>query len=465
MQDLFLFIVCMAVTTFIGWNVFSLLSRNKEKGDFSGLETIGLSFLLGFGAVTLQMFIMGILGANLSRVNILVPWIAVVALNLLLPKKNLKSSIAPKLAYSKGEITLFVLIALQASYNFLRAVLKPIEAYDSVAIYGLKAKVIYFTQSLGSDFFANIGSYFHGAHPDYPLFISLSESWVYTFLGNFNDFIVKAIFPLFYVSFIFIFYAIVKRITKDNKLAVLFMFLLATVKQFSDYSIIGVSDMELGIFFAISAAYFYIWTINKRKACFINLSLVGTILCLWTKNEGMLLSLIMISIVLLYLFINFKKVDHKVNLRMFSYVFIASLAILAWLLFKKYNGFTNENFNLSMISISSFFDNFKKIPSILYEYQKHLFGFKKWNIIWILWILVWIKEFKAAFSKDIKYITLIFILFGLGYSAMYIFSAVEIKFFLSATGSRFLLHILPLAVFWMAILVSKTKLLEGYYEK
>jgi len=43
---------------------------------------------------------------------------------------------------------------------------------------------------------------------------------------------------------------------------------------------------------------------------------------------------------------------------------------------------------------------------------------------------------------------------------MYIFSAVEIRFFLSATGSRFLLHALPAALLFTALVAKKGKLLE-----
>ena len=68
------------------------------------------------------------------------------------------------------------------------------------------------------------------------------------------------------------------------------------------------------------------------------------------------------------------------------------------------------------------------------------------------------KEFKHVFSKNIRYVTIAIILFGLGYFLMYIFSIVEIRFFVSKTASRFLLHILPVTMFWIALAVNKREL-------
>ena len=70
-----------------------------------------------------------------------------------------------------------------------------------------KAKIIYLAGGINKSFFTDIAANFQGAHADYPLLIPLSEAWVYTFLGSFNDILAKAIFPCFYLSFIFVFYA------------------------------------------------------------------------------------------------------------------------------------------------------------------------------------------------------------------------------------------------------------------
>ena len=463
MPDFILLILCILITGFLGWNIVSILSARTKKPGLFHLESIGLSFLLGIGLIAMQMFIMGLYRISFTRLNILMPWIPVIVMNFLFTKPFVK----PKPSDSKylkitfSELVLLSLIALQVLYNFFRALIKPIESYDAVAIHGLKSKIIYLSGGITPDFFQNISSNFQGAHPDYPLLISLAETWIYTFLGKFDDILVKAIFPLFYLSFIFIFYAVLKRITKSRPISLLFTFFLVSVKQFSDYSTIGYADMELGIYFAISLIYLYLWIRNTENIFFLSISLLASILCLWTKNEGILLTAMLIFVFFAYLVINLRSIRGRKILYFFLYAIIILSFILSWNSFKSFQGLVNENFNPSMISIRSLVENLNKIPIIIYEYQKQLFGFKKWNIIWILFILVFLRGFKTAFSGNVKYITLVFFLFGLGYMLMYIFSAVDVAFFVRFTGSRFLLHILSVAVFWMAVIVSKQRLIEN----
>ncbi|MCQ9207336.1 MAG: hypothetical protein NG740_05635 [Omnitrophica bacterium] len=454
MQNLILLILCILVTGFIGWNVLYLLSGRKGFERFFAAEKIGLSYLLGFGVITIQMFIMGLLGMRFTRLAILLPWVFVAAVNLARGLRRSRSEGRGPFRFCVTDLALIALIALQTCYNFFRALIKPIEAYDSVAIYGLKAKIMHLAGGLPPDFFRALASNFHGAHPDYPLLIPLSEVWVYTFLGNFNDILVKAIFPLFYLSFILVFYAVLKRITENVRLSLLFTFALASIKQFSDYSTIGVADLVLGIYFGAALFYLYAWIKDNKNTQFLNISLIFSILCAWSKNEGIFLLYIVLSLLFLYLFSNIGKIPNRVKWHLALYALFAVALSLSWMAFKNYHGLVNENFDLAMLNIGRFITGLKKIPAIMYEYQKQFFGFKKWNIIWILFAFVLFKRARTAVSGNIRLITAAFLLFGLGYTLMYIFSAVEIAFFVRFTGSRFLLHILPVSVFWMAVIYS-----------
>ncbi|GEM_PF-535583 len=486
-------ILCIFATCLVGWNILYALSIRRGLEGFSFLELSGLSYLFGMGAISAQMFLMGMSGIGYTRLNILLPWAVITGLNVFVAVLRNKGGYsaannhygegagpAPKEEKAPYQDTkydpvgakqppagrfrsisslamtaaLFCFIALQTAYNIFRALMRPIESYDAVAIHGLKAKVIYLAGGINENFFGNISSFFQGAHPDYPLLIPFSQVWFYTFLGNFNDILVKMIFPLFYLSFILVFYAVLKRITKSRFSAVLFTFLLATVKQFSDYSTIGYADMETGIYFAAGLFYLYLW-FSRKKMSFLAISLISSVFCLWTKNEGTLLALINMLVFLFYVLANIAKSEKKRLLLFFPYAAALICVILAWYGFKEFHGLENENFNLSMIGAGKLRAASGSVPAVLYEYQKQFFGFKKWNIIWILCFLVFLAGLKAAFSNNIKYITAALFLFALGYSAVYIFSDVNIKFFLHSTGSRFLLHVLPVAVFWMALIVHE----------
>ena len=84
MRDFILLILCILVTGFIGWNVLYLLCGRSRSAGLYGGEKLGLSYLFGFGVISLQMFIMGLFGIEFTRFNILFPWAFIVAINLLL---------------------------------------------------------------------------------------------------------------------------------------------------------------------------------------------------------------------------------------------------------------------------------------------------------------------------------------------------------------------------------------------
>ena len=93
---------------------------------------------------------------------------------------------------------------------------------------------------------------------------------------------------------------------------------------------------------------------------------------------------------------------------------------------------------------------FSRVASILYEYQRQAFGVKYWNLAWIAFILIAAAGFKKLFSEEIRYIT-IPIFFTLAcYTAIYFITPNGIDWQLRTTASRLLIHILPLAMFYMA---------------
>ncbi len=469
-----LVLLCILTTSSLGFSVLFIACGRNGLKDVTQAEKIGFSYLFGMGAVSLSMFLVGISNIAFTRFNILFPW-AILSTGLIIwcvilkkpvPAEQLTKSPAligiGKLKVKGRDIALILLIVLQSLYNFFRALMKPIEAYDAVAIYGLKAKIMYLAHGITPDFFQNIASNFHGAHPDYPLLVPLSETWVYTFLGQFNDILVKAIFPMFYLSFLFVFYALLKKVTKNQTISILFTFLLASIKQFSDYSIIGMTDMQLGIFFAISVIYLYLWFSAREKTYLYSISLVGTIFCLWTKNEGMLLAMITLAVFFIYIVSNIRKVTRKDIYLFVLYMICIATLLLVWNNFKEGRVPLNENFNLSMVSIQNIKTGFTKIPAILYGYQKEFFGLKKWNILWIIFLGLFGWKIKMAILGKPRYITLAILLFFAGYFSMYMFSVVEIQFFVRFTASRFLLHILPVVVFWIAIMLKEAGLISEH---
>ncbi|MCK4463760.1 MAG: hypothetical protein KAU58_05555, partial [Candidatus Omnitrophica bacterium] len=335
--------------------------------------------------------------------------------------------------------------------------IKPIESYDSVAIYALKSKMLYLAGTLPQNFFTKVANNFQGAHPDYPLLIPIAETWFYTFINNFNDFLVKSIFPVYFLSFVIVFYFILKRILGSRFGALLFTFVLVSIKQFNDYATIGMLDLLLGINFSIAFLYLFLWILNN-KSIFLTLSLFFSILTLWTKNEGLMLIAINLTILFLFLLKNRVRRTKETLIPVFVYVLIIVVIVLSWSGYKSCLGLVSDNFPLSSISFKTLISNFRRLPLIAYEYQKQLFGFKQWNIMWIVALALFITRFKKSIVQKTVYLTFNIILFFIGCTIVYIFvpePSDYFFYFLNRTFSRFLLHILPICIFWIAYMTKE----------
>lgn len=459
-KDIFIILSWCIYTLSVGYAVIGVICK---KPDFIIPEKCSLAFMSGLGGISVCMFIAGYLGFGFSRIVILSVLSVFSLVGVYLFFKDIYSGgkVRLKFNFSKIQICFLFLILLLLGYTFYRSIIMPIESYDSVSIYALKSKIIYLNNGIFNNFFKYLSENFHGTHPDYPLLVPMAEVWFYEFCNNFNEFAVKGIFPLYFIFFAVIFYCSLSRYVKNRTHLLIWTFMVCSVPQFNNYATIGVADLILSINFFVSFIYLYKWIFDKKRNSYLVISAIFSALTLWTKNEGMLLVLFNIILILPSL-LSRESRSHLVKTSL--YIFSIFLLILAWNLFKSKNGLINDNFTFSMINLPNFLTGINKIPAILYEYQKQFFGFKKWNICWILCFAIIALRGKSIFKDNNLPFCVVISLFFASYSFMYVFSQVEIHFFLSKTFSRFLLHIFPVVFFWAGML-SKDYLSEHHMDK
>jgi len=171
------------------------------------------------------------------------------------------------------------------------------DSFDSIGNFAFKAKLFFMEARVPYELFVNKSIDIQ--HPDYPLFIPLSETWVYMFLGKWNDLFVKALFPMFFAALLVIFYFALKRII-GKRFAFISTFFLATIPHFLNYATIGYADFALAMFYSVSFLYLFLWISYRRENKYLFLAALFSILAVWTKNEGIMLSLVNIAMLLLF---------------------------------------------------------------------------------------------------------------------------------------------------------------------
>lgn len=454
--DILKLIFWLGITLSIGWSILSIISYNR-KHLFFIIEKIALSYAFGLAAVSIEMAILSSVGIKFSIFSILVWWLPVFLTAFILAVSIDRLSGAENTIRDKSNLSFlekFCIfgISFEVFYAFFRALIKPLESYDSIAIYALKSKIFYLANIIPHNFFTDLKSFV--PHIEYPLLIPLSETYFYTFLGSLNDQLVKVIFPLYYISILAVFYSILRRFL-GRKYSLLFTFLLATVPQFKDYATIGYTDLPLAFYYSVSALYLFLW-MKEKETLYLILSFLTSIFSVWTKTEGLMLTGINLMVVVIYILL-----EGRVQFRQaFYYLLFSLVSISAYIFIRKTLGLGlhGDVTQRGPSDLARILLNIKNVPSILYEYQIQFFGPKKWNIVWIIFLFTFVANFKNSFSRGIRFITVTLIFIFLGYTSIYIMLSKSITWYLSTTASRFFIHFLPLVLFWLVLIFKELKL-------
>ncbi|MBI4974677.1 MAG: glycosyltransferase family 39 protein [Candidatus Omnitrophica bacterium] len=439
-------------TCFLGYNIIFLFDR---RNIFNLSERLGLSYLFGIAAVSLEMFILGIFKVRFAASIVLIVWLPVFILNFILYRGRRISQPFKKASsqrFSIFEKSVFSFLSFEVIYTFFRALMKPVESYDSVAIWSLKAKVLYLAKTVPNDFFHMIDMAFHGIHPDYPLLVPFSEVWFYTFINGFNDYLVKMIFPLNLLAFLLVFYGVLKKATANRPAALLAVFFLASIKQFNDYATDGTADLQMAIYATLTFVFLYMWVKTKDMPYF-TACVISCIFSLWTKNEGSLVFMITIALLTILIVTKRRAGEARTDeFRFFMYaLLILSVSFAAWSIFKAHLGLENDVININTFKKLDLAAIYKRIIPIAYEYQRHIFGFKKWNLIWIASLYCFAVRYRSLSFKRYGFIAIPALILLSAYTVIYLITPHDIKWHLSTSASRLLIHILPLFVFFTTL--------------
>lgn len=439
---------------FIGWNILYPLSLRSGKLSF--LEKLLISYGFGFGFISIEMFCFHFFNLKFSFVNITAPWIPLFIINAAIYLKTKKSSNnAIYNTKGRGNVLLNHFLAagitFEVLYAFFRALIKPVEAYDVVTLYAIRSKIFYLSKSIPHDFFYNLSLLF--PHPDYPPNIPLSEVFVYLSLGNLNDQLVKIIFPIYFIAILCILYFGIRRFASHTH-ALLFTFILATVPQFNNFAVNAYHDIPLSYYCFAGTLFLLCWFKEKRNVGFLYISAIMTALSAWTKNEGFVYCMANLILLAVFLLMDRRHVKTRDVLNGFLYAGIILTILAPWLWIKCSAHLVNSDIGSTTLSQLNMFKQSYRIWPILYEYQRQVFGPKKWNIVWIAFILLMVMYRKKIFAEDQKYITISLILVVAGYTFTYLIGQDSIRHMVGTTWSRMLIHFLPLTVYWMANLLK-----------
>lgn len=290
----------------LGFSFLNLLGK-----DFRITERLALAMPMGLGCTAALMFILDrtihSITAGHVTIIVLICLILFVAIRLFidwrandLPWKRPR----PKMDFSWLTLV-WVVFAGMTAYLVYGITVKdlywPPAEFDTILGYDLLSKAIAHEHVIANSLLLNkdivAGC---GTRLLYPPLLALCNSICYM-TGMETP---KLINALFYVSWVFIFYTLLRRfVTSTN--AIIFTFLTVIIPEMFAHGSFALTNIPCAIYSTIGVISFVIWFEQKRES-FFYLSLFAMIFSLWTRSEAIVF-LGPIFLILLYIAITEKR--------------------------------------------------------------------------------------------------------------------------------------------------------------
>jgi len=340
---------CIAIflPTVLGFFIIAVILRDENKTPLG--ERIGLSFPLGAGILTLQMFILGILRVPLTLFNTAIPLfieLAVLATWIWYGKIMLIPRPAPGLfaeftspqnhwVKKCASAILLLWIGAKIGSVFMETGLRPIYSWDAWTNWSAAAKVFYNAHGLlldapAQDFFGKSVVY---RIIVYPLHNHLIQVWMSLWLGKFDDVLIKFYNPIYFLSMAICFYYIALREIK-RILALTLLVIILSAPMFSYHSIEANSDLMLGVYLFLASASFL--KAMRGNIDYWLLTGIYSAEALFTKQEAFFFILPLILSAAVFL-----KFEIKRGSKIFAHILpllTPFLAVIPWYVFTIYYG-------------------------------------------------------------------------------------------------------------------------------
>lgn len=451
-----MFLFAIILIYLLGNELISLALKGK-KIDF--FEKIGLSYGAGIFLIGYYILLLGIFNIKPNFLNVFIPLVVLISI-LYIANKILNYTVS--FSFPKREtisvlakVFLFFLI-LKIVLTFSLTIIKPEQTWDALERYGVIAKAAYFegvNSGFVRDFIERV-----------PPVISLAQTYIFVIVGKWHEILGKTIFPLFYLSLLFIFYSNLRKFI-PKKLGIIFTAFLAFFPFLSYHATSGYYDLPQCFFYSISVLYLIRYIVSKDDEAF-NVSLVFTIFSILIKRWGIyLFSLNVILFAIAFFDSNFIKNDKRISWKKVAlFVIIPLLFSLPWYYFINRIPFFDlpEARDLLKTTVERSdttpylpSDSVNKIAIAFKQMYDRFFFRDTWNLLYFALIASIVFNFKQLFKRQYFYI-FIAILLNMAIIYLYFISSPQaFKWLLDGTVlNRVAMYHVPLALYFIALLFS-----------
>ncbi len=428
---------------FIGGSALTLIRRWDS--SFSWAERAALSFGLGWGILTYEMFFFSLVLLPWNSFLLLLPWLGLLPFWLWKRKRKPEPThLPPRVPLTSLERNLFLFLLFLFLYLVIKALTLPMtywEFWDAWSTWGHKAKAFALRRSVDFSFFTDPSRAY--ARQEYPLLLPLSESWIYLGLGKIDEQTVRLLSPLFYLFFLILFWGACRR-ERNRQVSFLLTTCLATLPMLLEHAERSYADLPLTFYYTFSTLSLYFWCKEgKREDLWIGL--LFSAFAAWTKNEGQALFIINAFV---FGIGRFFFSSSRARKKLFEGLLLLSplLLLLPWRLLLIQLEVPSEL--LPQLKGAVFLTQAHRLPLILKTFFLKLLDLPRWNLLWGGLLFFGSLSWRKTLSFPMATLVLALLFHWVLYIFVYLMQPINFPLALEDDSyNRLLFHAAPLSLF------------------
>jgi hypothetical protein len=419
-------------------------------GRMNLVECVCLSWLLGCGVVSLSLWICGLFCSGLVLQAIVTLLCLILTIIGWRAKRHANAKFEVPRPRTIAEWILGSIILIEIAILIFVS-FKHTLGWDGLLNWEIKARYAFMNGgTIPSSYYSSAGRVF--SHPEYPLAIPFTELWLYLWMGEPNQFLVKIIFPLFYAAGAPLLALFVSDLSGKRWLGLLIAALLPFVPAVSASLggiVVGYVDVPLSVLYLAALGYLLLW-FKTSDSRFIMVFAAASALLPWTKSEGVILWFVVVSV-------GFVLSFAKRRFARFSISVVPGLiVILVWRLFLRFiHLWPNSDFVRP--SFSALRDNIGRLRDIAGILLAELSETSHWSIFWLIVAVAIVYLFASRKLERIALASAVMVPVIL-YSLTYLFSTwPSYSAHMTSSVPRLLLHVMPAGWLAIGLALSQTK--------
>lgn len=458
-MSVIIILIAYLLTWLMGWLLVQVLDKKQTLSV--GLKVF-VAFMIGSGVLTFEMFVLSLLHTPVTRVV----WIGILLGNIVLAiaaisfwhKRSWLGSLRQlreirldwgSVWWSKTLVVLSLgLIVFRVLLSLWQVTHIPTYEFDAWNNWNLRSKIIYYEQQIPLD--KEHDYYLGGGIVSYPLNVSLYKTFLADMNGEWDEAVVNTLSVAFYICLLGIFYFSLPKSFHDySKLSA--TALLSGMPFVYLHSAVAYADLAFAVYVVLLVGSIYQY-VKTHSLSNLSLSLLAMVLCIWTKNEGLVIIVPVLMIGLLF-FVSRETLSYK---RLLYWWGVALIALSPWLGFKMLNG-------LGALSGDSGSFNIVFNQSFISQWFETVFLQSSFNFLFLLLFVLILWQAKHIWRhQDMRFVVFMFVgLFVLN-NAVILFTDRALDL---GALARVNMHIAPLGLMVVVIVLSKVAGLHYIFEK